>query len=49
MALKTVNNMAKIIQKLSNDGKHLSEPEKIQMNLEPGLLSASDQVLATQY
>ena len=39
--------MAKILQKLSSDGKHLSEPERIQMSLEPGILSASDQVVNT--
>lgn len=44
MALKTVNNMAKILQKLLGDGKKLHDPEVIQMSLEPGIRSRSEQV-----
>ena len=44
MALKTVNNMAKILQKMFSDGKKLHDPEVIQMSLEPGIRSRSEQV-----
>ena len=44
MALKTVNNMAKILQKLLGDGKKLHDPEVIQTSLEPGIRSRSEQV-----
>ena len=44
MALKTVNNMAKILQKLLGDGKKLHDPEVIHMSLEPGIRSRSEQV-----
>ena len=44
MALRTVNNMAKVIQKLLSDGKHLHDPESIQLCLEPGIRSRSEQV-----
>ena len=44
MALRTVNNMAKVIQKLLSDGKQLHDPESIQLCLEPGIRSRSEQV-----
>ena len=44
MALRTVNNMAKILQKMFSEGKKLHDPEVIQMNLEPGIRSRSEQV-----
>ena len=44
MALRTVNNMAKILQKMFSEGKKLHDPEVIQMSLEPGIRSRSEQV-----
>ena len=44
MALRTVNNMAKILQKIFSEGKKLHDPEVIQMSLEPGIRSRSEQV-----
>jgi len=43
-SLQTVNNMARILQKLVSDGRNLHEPEIVQLNLEPGIRSRSEQV-----
>ena len=44
LALRTVNNMAKVLQKLLADGSKLQQPETIQLSLEPGIRSRSEQV-----
>jgi len=43
-SLKTVNNMARILQKLVSDGRRLHEPETVQLSLEPGIRSRGEQV-----
>jgi len=43
-SLQNVNNMARVLQKLVLDGRNLHEPEIVQLNLEPGIRSRSEQV-----
>lgn len=43
-ALRTVNNMARVLIKLLGDGQKLHEPEVIMQSLEPGIRSRSEQV-----
>ena len=44
MALRTVHNMAKVLQKILSDGKQLHDPEVIQLSLELSIRSRSEQV-----
>ena len=46
-ALRTVNNMAKVVMKMLADGRKLHEPEEIMQSLEPGIRSRSEQVSNT--
>jgi len=43
-SLQNVNNMARVLQKLISDGRNLHEPELVQLSLEPGIRSRSEQV-----
>ena len=43
-SLQNVNNMARVLQKLISDGRNLHEPEIVQLSLEPGIRSRSEQV-----
>jgi len=43
-ALGTVNNMARVVQKLQMDGLHLHEPEPVHLSLMQGIRSKSEQV-----
>ena len=49
LAVRRVNSMARILQRLLSDGGGLHEAEQVMLNLEPGIRSRGEQVILNQY
>ena len=45
LAVRRVNSMARILQRLLSDGGGLHEAEQVKLNLEPGIRSRGEQVI----
>ena len=49
LAVRRVNSMARILQRLLSDGVGLHEAEQVMLNLEPGIRSRGEQVIQFEY
>ena len=49
LAVRRVNSMARILQRLLSDGGGLHEAEQVMLNLEPGIRSRGEQVIQFEY
>ena len=49
LAVRRVNSMARILQRLLSDGGGLHEAEQVMLNLEPGIRSRGEQVIQYEY